>query len=120
MFAILPDSHSLVGRSDTKELRFRPNTEEHDYNVRLKNAKKHLSKVSDCTSCRVQEVLHCVVMRSKIIHLGFSQDLERGQQVVERQCNLSLYPDASMSVINLKLRGTCWVTLHEPKHRTSM
>ena len=32
-------------RQDLKELRFRPNTEEHDYHVRLKNAKKFISQV---------------------------------------------------------------------------
>lgn len=33
-------------RQDLKELRFRPFTEEHDYGVRLKNAKKFISKVA--------------------------------------------------------------------------
>lgn len=41
----IPEGGMPVCRQDMKEVRFRPVTEEHDYHVRLKNAKKFISKV---------------------------------------------------------------------------
>ncbi len=60
-----------------KEIRFGPNTEEHDYNFKLNHAKKFLSdgaKVKAFVFFKGRSILH--KEKGEILLLRFAQDLE--------------------------------------------